>query len=347
MFADNNSITINNITYSKTELSKIADKKLVTFLSEWWDDSEKIKITTSGSTGNAKTIEVHKSQMVASANNTIYFFNLKPNMTALLSLPTTFIAGKMMIVRAIVGGLNLITTPATSTPLSWINREIDFAAFTPMQIFKELKQNSRNLSLLKTVLIGGGHISNELNNMLQSASFKAYETYGMAETLSHIALRKANGLDRQRAFFPVSDTFDFKIGPTGTLLINAPEITNSWITTNDIAKFNKDGSFTIIGRIDNVINSGGIKHSPEEIENKISPIINQPFIISSLPHAELGEQIILIIEGANIDENKLMESIKSKLTRFEQPKAIYFVPKFIYTDSGKIKRKETRAIIND
>ncbi len=339
------SILINNIIYKKDDISKIIDPNLANFLSEWWNDSDKIKVETSGSTGKSKIIEINKSQMIASAKNTIIFFNLQPGMTALLSLPISFIAGKMMVIRAIIGKLNLIIVPPTSTPVSWIKREIDFAAFTPMQIYKELHIQSENLSLLKTVIIGGAAINNELNNLLQDAPFKAYETYGMAETLSHVALRKANGLDKQAAFFPINELFDFKMSATGTLMINAPEVTNGWIMSNDIARFNKDGSFTIIGRNDNIINSGGIKQSPEDIENKISSLISSNYFISSIPHKELGQQIILIIEGDNINQQKLTEEIKAKLNKYEQPKAIYYLSKFIYTKSGKIRRKETTEMV--
>ncbi len=341
-----NKITINNTTYLKEEIDNLKiDNDVQSFLAQWWDESNTIELQTSGSTGEPKTIEVDKSQMIASAEQTIKFFNLQPEMTALLSLPTSFIAGKMMIVRAIIGELNLITVPITSTPLAWTNREIDFAAFTPMQISKELIQNSKNLSLLKTVIVGGGKINNELNNLLQNAPFKAYETYGMTETLSHVALRKANEIDKQNAFFPICEQYDFKVSASGTLMINAAEITNGWVTTNDLVRFNIDGSFSILGRSDNIINSGGIKHSPEEIENKISHLIKSPFFISSLPDTELEEEIILIIEGESNNENKLVEEMKIKLSKYEQPKSIYYLPKFAYTTSGKIKRQETTEMV--
>lgn len=340
-------ITINSKKYSRDEVfadATLIDKPLRNFLLQWWNNSSFITVQTSGSTGTPKKMEVPKSALIVSASKTLQFFDLKPDMTALLALPLDFIAGKMMVVRALVGGLNLISTPVSGLPLGSLKEQIDFAALTPMQMMNELEQVPNKLSLLKLVIIGGGKVSKGLDNRLQRVDFAAFETYGMTETLSHVALRRINGVEREKAFTPLSDVH-LSVDGGGCLLIDFKGVTDGLIATNDLVNFNRDGSFSILGRVDNIINSGGIKISPENVEAKLDGVIEVPFIISALPHDKLGEQLIIITEGAVLNRERVFSKISKQLSKFEHPAAIYSVQKMSRTESGKIRRKETLNLL--
>ncbi|HKL72548.1 MAG TPA: AMP-binding protein [Marinilabiliaceae bacterium] len=336
-------ITINNRSYTKEEVLKGSvgiDPQLNEFLQQWWNNSMTLSVQTSGSTGVPKKIEVLKSAMITSASKTVQYFKLKPDMSALLALPLTFIAGKMMVVRALVGGLNLITVTPSGNPLYWLSQSVDFAAFTPMQMMNELDKNSSKLQYLKLVIIGGGKVSDALNNRLQNVGFLAFETYGMTETLSHVALRRINGSKPQTSFFPL-DEVEMMIDAKGCLAIDFPGVTNELVVTNDLAKFNQDGSFTLLGRADHVINSGGVKIFPEEVEGKLEGILEVPFIISALPHTKLGQQVILITEGdTSYSQEELLSKIQKRVSKFEVPISIFSIKKISRTESGKVRRQE-------
>jgi len=263
-------------------------------------------------------------------------------MTALICLPTSYIAGKMMVVRAIMGQLNLITFPPSSHPLKLINTIIDFAAFTPMQIMNEIKMASPELKYLKKIIIGGGKVNALLDEMLQSQNFEAYETYGMTETLSHIALRRINGKNKQKAFMPLNN-IKLLTDNRGCLTINIPDITKDFIISNDIAEILSDGSFIIKGRADNIINSGGIKISPEDLEEKIHHLLPMPFIFSSIKNENLGQQLVLVIEKETDFSAGLLIKIKNILPKHQAPKHIYVLNNFPRTTSGKIKRKQIES----
>ncbi len=334
------SITINGELYTKETLDQIPDydkDSLKRFLQEWMNDHPEITVHTSGSTGAPKSIPVAKNAMLASAHRTLRFFELKPGMTALLCLPTSFIAGKMMVVRALFGHLKLITSPPSGHPLQGLSTHIDLAAFTPMQLLNELKATHPKLHHLKNALIGGGKVDAQLDRMLQSQPFAAYETYGMTETLSHIALRRINGLGRQSAFVPLENV-SIQTDTRGCLTLDAVGITDSTIITNDLAKIQQDGTFIILGRADHVINSGGIKISPEILEDKIRHLVTVPFIISAISHQILGQQVVLVTEGEPAQGDTLLSRIKVLLPKFQYPKHLYLIPHFPTTESGKIKR---------
>ena len=328
-----------------TELVSAETADLYLFLQQWMDDSPEITVRTSGSTGIPKEIKVKKDATLISAKQTLGYFGLKPGMTALLCLPVSYIAGKMMVVRAILGQLNMIAITPSANPLKDINSTIDFASFTPMQILNGIRSKDANIRHLRKVIIGGGKVDKELNALLQDMPFEAFETYGMTETLSHIALRRINGAARQEAFYPLEGVLLDK-DARDCLSVYAEGITDKVLTTNDIAEFRGDGSFNIIGRIDNVINSGGIKHSPENIEKKIRHLLNVPFVISALPNKLLGQELVIVTEGRPADSSSLLSAIAKELSRYELPAAHIILPNFPKTESGKIKRAEIMKIIS-
>ncbi|WP_026475109.1 AMP-binding protein [Alkaliflexus imshenetskii] len=335
------SIIINGKSYSATsitELSASGHQELSMFLSQWWNDSPSITVTTSGSTGTPKPIQVQKKSMLSSALRTIQFFELQPGMSALLCLPVSFIAGKMMVIRALAGRLNLITTEPSGHPLKNINQRIDFAAFTPMQMLNEIQSHSPRLHHLQKVIIGGGKVDETLDKLLQNMPFEAFETYGMTETLSHVALRQINGDRKQSSFVPLQGISTEK-DARGCLILHVPDISEHKIVTNDLVIIHPDKSFNILGRVDNIINSGGIKISPERIEEKIRPLMDIPFVISAVSHPSLGQQVVLVMEYPPPNPTKLLEAIKTELEKFEIPARIYVLNPLPRTESGKIQRQ--------
>ncbi|MDG5799944.1 AMP-binding protein [Marinilabiliaceae bacterium ANBcel2] len=333
--------------------SKLADNEttvnwqveLYAFIQQWLNLDQHITVQTSGSTGAPLKIKMPKSAMRASALRTLSYFELNTGMTSLLCLPTSFIAGKMQVVRAFVGGLKIIAVEPSSVPLLNVNEAIDFAAFTPMQMLEQLNYpDTSKLQLLKKVIIGGGKISSELDKMLQQQPFEAYETYGMTETLTHIAIRKINGNNPQNSFTPLKSV-EISTDNRGCLQIKAPYITNQTIKTNDLATIFANGSFSITGRIDNIINSGGIKLSPERIEECIAHLIKLPFVISSIPHKTMGEQLVLVTEGELLTPENILNQIKKEVSKYEVPTAIINLKKLPRTISGKIQRNKVKEMI--
>ncbi|SFE77982.1 AMP-binding protein [Thermophagus xiamenensis] len=313
------------------------ERALYAFIAEWLSDDEYVEIQTSGSTGKPKKMKAAKSAMLHSAFNTIEFFRLKPGMKALLCLPAGYIAGKMMVVRAFAGELNLLPVPVCGRPLQYLSESVDFAALTPMQMMNELTDGKSALHLLKRVILGGSAVTALLENKLKSQPFRAWETYGMTETLSHIALRPLNG-PKEVAFFTPLNNVKVTTDSRGCLMLKAGGITNDWIVTNDLAEINEDGTFRINGRFDNIINTGGIKVSPEVIEKKIEGIIPGPFYISSRPHASLGQEIVLVVEKKPKDVHTILKQLKNILPPYQAPRDIVEKRPFPMTANGKIKR---------
>lgn len=337
---------LNDYHYSHEDLMEVAysfvkegvsyEKELGEFLLDWLDQHDYIKVRTSGSTGKPKEIEIKKEAMIKSAIATGDFFNLTPGKKVLHCLPSNFIAGKMMIVRAIVLGLELDIVEPAAFPRIDYEKDYEFCAFTPMQ----LKNFAKYFDKIKTVIVGGGRVSDSIKALIQDKKPMVYETYGMTETVSHIAVKKINNFtdSDSKICFKTLPGITVSADNRDCLVIEAPELLDEKVITNDIVKIHSDTSFEWLGRFDNVINSGGIKLYPEVIEKKLQCKIDKQFFITSIPDETLGEKAILIIEGK---ENTLDEAIFEGLDKYEKPKAVYSVAKFIDTASGKIHRKNT------
>ena len=312
----------------------IWQKEILNFLNDWFSDKDFILSKTSGSTGGPKEIRIPKSAMKMSAAMTGEFFNLKEGNSALLCMPVNFIAGKMMIVRAIELKLKLYCIQ----PKSEINLSefpaLDFVPMTPMQV----ENSFENLSKIKILLIGGAPVSDELRRKLSKLQIRIFESYGMTETITHIALKEISD-----EWFSVLNKVKIQKDNRGCLVIKTPYLEEE-IVTNDLVEIKNEIQFKWLGRFDNVINSGGIKFSPEQIEAKIKSIIPKEFIISSLPDNKLGQKLILIIEGNpsfDFSHNELVEV----LDKYEIPKETYFLEKFPRTESGKIQRQKVLELI--
>lgn len=331
---------LNNVSFSKEDLIKKAiffiengldyEKHLGQFLLDWLDDRSFVSVQTSGTTGTPKLIYVEKKAMEASAIATGIFFNLKPGDKSLLCMSAQYIAGKMMLVRALVLGLELDVIAPSATPLAVNSNYYDFVAMVPMQVASSME----DLYRVNTIIIGGAKLDSKLSLQLQSLGIKAYETYGMTETVSHIGVKRI-----QDDFFKVLPDVTIKTDVRNCLIIYAPKISNEAIVTNDIVEIISDDTFKWLGRFDNVINSGGVKLFPEQIENKLQDKIENRYFISGMKDERLGQKVILVIESNS--EFKVHDSVFEKLERFEIPKAIFFTEKFEETATNKINRKAT------
>ena len=305
------------------------------FIQEWLDNNDYVVVKTSGSTGVSKNLVLSKQKMISSAKATGTFFKLPENTNALLCLPSNYIAGKMMLVRAMVLGWNLHVVAPGKNAISHDDTDYDFVAMVPYQVQYSLK----SLNKIKKLIIGGAAISKKLNDQLQGVDTEVFATYGMTETISHIAVRRINGLAKSNNYTALPRV-RFSLDKRNCLMIDAPEVSVEKVISNDVVKLISPTSFEYLGRIDDVVNSGGIKLFPEQIESKLASYIDRPFIIASEKNETLGERLILIIEDATTQENSDFKEAFLSLSSYERPKKIYTFSKFPFTETGKIKRME-------
>lgn len=339
MLIDFNNLNINKLS-SLTEF----EKKVKIFLEEWFSEKTEVNVQTSGSTGVPKIFEIEKKKMVNSAVMTCDFLGLKEGDTALLCLPVEYISGKMMIVRSIERKLKLIITNPSLKPLENLNEEIDFCAMTPLQVENSLEK----LHLIKNLIIGGAAVSESLKNkilqMKLSPSNRIFETYGMSETLSHIGLKQL--MPDQENYFTVFENVTISLDDRRCLKIFAPNVNAEELQTNDLVSIKNDKQFKFLGRIDNVINSGGAKIFPETLEALVKKELLNEAVFIGLPDESLGQKLILVIEGRESDEVKKKVSEIPFEKNFHRPKEIIFVREIPRTPNGKVNRLELYKSIN-
>jgi len=314
------------IAYSFIKEGDEYEKQCGLFLLDWFDDKPEIGINTSGTTGAPKTISVSKQAMVNSALATGDFFDLLPGNKALHCLPTKFIAGKMMFVRGFILGLDLEFVSPSADPLRYDDRRYDFGALVPLQAENAMDR----LRNIKKIIIGGAKINPILEKKLEKIPSEIYETYGMTETITHIAAKRVG-----ESAFTVLPGVTISHDNENCLVIHAPRISSDVIVTNDLVELVNENQFIFLGRRDNVVNSGGIKLIPEQIEAKLSGSIKSRFFVSGVPDESLGEKLVLFVEG---EERQLPDDIFSNLGKYERPKEIRFISHFEETGSGKVIR---------
>ncbi len=314
------------------------------FIEEWLSDSPTVELHTSGSTGSPKVIVAEKRRMVASARATCSTLGLRPGDKALLCMSPDFIAGKMMIVRSLLWKLDLVRVEPSGHPLSATGEvKFDFAAMVPLQVYNSLQvpQEKERLMAIRNLIIGGGAIDDALADELRSFPNAVWSTYGMTETLSHIALRRLSGPEADGWYVPmhgVSVTLDSE----SRIVIEAPEIVESRLVTNDIGELAPDRRrFRILGRKDNVICSGGIKIQAEEVERLLRPHISRPYMISQRADGKFGEIVVLLIEG---DAASAREICREVLPKYMQPRMYVSVEALPLTPTGKPARAEARKL---
>ncbi len=349
-------IQLNNIQFSSAEILQTAaektcdpnvpqwEKELFTFLHEWFTESDHILVQTSGSTGKPKSIALPKSLMYKSAKRTIAFFGLQKHDRILLNLPCQFIAGKMMVVRAIVGEMNLIAIDPTENPDCLEHDNFSFGAMVPNQVFKLKSETGiRQLQNISKLLVGGSAISHELEKQISMLSNRVVSTYGMTETATHIAIRELSG-ENKSEYYQCLPEITVGINSSGCLQIHLPELQEP-LQTNDLAEVSSPTTFKILGRADSVIISGGIKYAPEVIEKKIEHLLNRRFVISALQDEKLGEKLVLVIEGKPFETLELEQKTEQILLAFERPRQIIFIDEFPETGHSKLAREEIKQRI--
>ncbi len=321
--------------------SKSLSQPLHLIIQEWLSDAEYIGLKTSGSTGSAKLIQVKKQQVIHSIEATSTYFKLPAGSKVLHCLPLQYVAGKVMLFRALYMGWKLDMVSPTSKLEITLEKSYDFAAMVPLQLENSLLV----LNSIKKLIVGGGAVSNDLKSKIASFNCQIFETYGMTETITHIAVKPINHAQAESYFTALPNVAIFR-DERNCLVIRAPKISEEMIVTNDVVQLISDCKFQWLGRFDNIINSGGIKLNPEEIEGQLMPFIKGRFFVAGLPDAHLGERLVLIVESELKTEDskaELFQKIEENtiLNKFQKPKEIIFVKKFDETESGKIKRKST------
>lgn len=324
--------------------------RVLSFLKEWFGEEEYLEFQTSGSTGAPKIIRFHKRECIASALQTIQHFELKRGNSALLALPMEFVAAKMMVVRAIVGGLNLLLSQPTSVVVLPDDVDIDFAAFTPHQLSSMMREGTHHLDRLRKVILGGAAVSTPLTYAIHALGleWEVYETYGMTETLTHIAVREI--FPKKEELFRVLRGVTIGTDSNGALSIGTDYLTNASLQTNDVVRIsdvNGIQGFEVLGRVDHVINSGGVKVQPERIERILQDVCQRALLMVGMPDDTFGQRLELVIEG-DIDnelEEKILCLCEERLPRHMHPRAIHFVPRLVRTKSGKIQRTLNKSLI--
>lgn len=318
------------------------------FLSEWNNGSDRVLVHTSGSTGKPKPMMVEKKRMLNSARITCDFLGLKPGDSALLCMSLDYIAGKMVVVRSIERHLHLISVSPSGHPLKDVNEEITFAAMVPMQVYNTLQvpEERARLWRIRHLIIGGGAIDEALEQKLKAlpGDIAIWSTYGMTETLSHIALRRING-DEASEWYQPFDSVKISQTDEGCLVIDAPQVCAEPLVTNDIVEiesyiYNKVEKlrFRIKGRKDNVICSGGIKIQIEEVEALLKPYLEKPFMIAKKKDGKFGEIAVLLTEDEEIE--KVEATVRRLLSdhKYWIPREFLHVDQLPLTETGKPKR---------
>ncbi|SHI70705.1 O-succinylbenzoic acid--CoA ligase [Cruoricaptor ignavus] len=345
------------------------EAKVVDFVEDWFFWSKTVPVKTSGSTGTPKVFEVEKARMLNSAQMTCDFLGLEKGDSALLCLPIEYISGKMMVVRAIERGLKLFVVNPSSKPLENFRGRIDFGAMTPLQVENSLDK----IHLIKNLIIGGAAVSERLRYKIQESRTKnqkpffdnykvtelkeisgepsanghqptaVYETYGMSETLSHIALKQI--APEAQHYFKTFDGVEISTDERGCLRIFAPKLNAEILQTNDLVEIKNGREFRFLGRIDNVINSGGAKIFPEQLEALAKKEITNEIVFLGMEDEVFGQKLIAVIEGR--ESEKLTEIIYNLPYEksFHKPKEIVFIPQIPRTPNGKVDRIQLRKAL--
>ena len=366
LFTDNTSATQLEIVgeqlwHTDGRAQKEFEKEIEAFRHEWSDVGPTVWVHTSGSTGQPQPMEVEKERMTASARMTLRFLRLRPGDRALLCLPLKYIAGKMMVIRSIIGGLHLVAVPPSSHPFRTLAQTLrllpesailqhpllpDFVALTPMQAWHTLQDEHERAVLVNVprIIIGGGPVSTALHSALQCCKGEVYSTYGMTETLSHIAMRRLNGPLQDDWYTPLPGV-NISLTPNGCLAINAPALCKEILITHDIAEIDGRGRFRILGRTDNIITSGGIKLSLEAIEQRIGTI-GIPYMLTAVQDTVLGQALTLLYttESPDTTPSILMAHLNACLDRYERPRYMFRVAALPLTETGKPARARAQEI---
>lgn len=343
-------LTVNFNAFNMNNLSAQTDfeNKVLNLIVEWYSSSETVEVQTSGSTGVPKVLNVEKKRMRHSAMMTCNFLGLQEGDSALVCLPVEYISGKMMIVRALERKLKLHVVNPSAKPLKELEQRVDFCAMSPLQVENSLDK----IHLIKNLIIGGAQVSESLKhkiskNIPESSTSRIFETYGMSETLSHIALKQI--YPEAEECFTVMDGVKISQDGRACLEIAAPSLTPSLLHTNDVVELQGPNRFKFVGRADNIINSGGLKIQPEQVESILRQYLDAEAVVGGVPDILLGQKLVVVVEGENTSEIKsgLIEAfkgIRTALSKNHVPKDVMFLSTFPRLPNGKINR---RTILNE
>jgi O-succinylbenzoic acid--CoA ligase len=334
---------------TKTQYLDTFEEGIISFIIDWKSGRKTFELRTSGTTGESKAITIYRDQMIASAKMTLSYLHLRKGDKLLLCLNPSYVAGIMMIVRSLVGDLELYVLSPTANPL--LNRKLNYnfhlSSFVPYQVNEILKhpRSLFNFKQIQNILIGGADIPDSLAQTLKAFENNIYQTFGMTETVSHVGLKRLSG-QQASSFYEVPDGIEIDVDARGCLTVTGKITGGKTIVTNDLADLYEGKKFKWKGRIDQVINTGGIKIRINDLEDRIHSIfesadLTKSFFIAGFPDNKLGEKVILTIETQKeeIDEGNIRKILRSKLSRYEVPKEIYTYHKFPLTATGKIDKK--------
>jgi len=324
------------VAYSYVKEGAEWEKEIGDFLLNWLDDFDVMTVYTSGSTGVPKEFKLQKQHMINSAHLTGAYFNLGPGAEVLCCLPLSYIAGKMMMVRALTLGWEIDLIKPSTKPLKKATKRYDFTAMTPHQVHKSIK----HIYKTRKVLIGGASVSDQLIEALDGRHSRAFHSYGMTETASHVAIRSLYPV-KEDCFTALKDVKLSK-DDKGCLVIDAPLVASKQLVTNDLVELISETQFNVLGRVDDVINSGGVKIHPAMVEKKLAQQLSQRFFITDEKDDELGECVVLIIEGKEEDVQLDLDQLED----YEKPKSIYYVDTFEETHTKKVDKRSTIERIN-
>lgn len=303
-----------------------------------WRRNEPLEISTSGSTGAPKVIIHPLENVVRSAAATASYFVLPERSNVLLCLPVSKIAGRMQVYRALINNWRLWVVEPSSIPLKKINQTLDFAAMTPFQAQSTLSDNPAEFRKIRSLLLGGAQVSEPLMKRLTAAGVHCWEGYGMTETLTHVAVRKI--APEAEPFFRCLPGIRTELGPNDALVLHGDRFPSPLLTTDRVSWMDEK-RFLWLGRTDFTLNTGGIKVQPEQVEARLEGLIDRAFVVAGEPDEQLGTRIVLIVEGTALspsDERALMEAMDVRLSRFERPKSLKYLPQLPRTENGKIER---------
>jgi O-succinylbenzoic acid--CoA ligase len=353
MLINNRHVPILDIVEQRVTPLDDFEEAVFACIREWNSNTNTFVFHTSGSTGAPTALTFARDQLIRSAQSTAAAFGLRNNDTALVCLRPSFVAGRMMIVRALVIGMKIVAVTPSSNPLVNLSedQQIDFAAVVPLQLQAMIEAGlHERLKRIRTILVGGAPVSRYLRQLvLDNLNGNVFQTYGMTETLTHVALDHITGSE---------EAFDAMPGVVlgqderGCLTVTSPVVGRK-VVTNDIVELLNKNRFRWLGRYDNVINSGGVKIIPEQIERKVEAAfgrlnIQNRFIAAGVPDERLGSALVLIVESEQQEglKEKLVHELARVLNTYENPRKIHFLPSFVYTMGGKINRMETIKRVN-
>lgn len=345
-------VTITSIVSGEAAADSDFEQKTFDFISEWIQEKESFIQNTSGSTGEPKRIVITRSQMIASAKMSIDALGLKSGCNALLCISPDYIGGKMMLVRSFIAGMKIIASTPSSNPFSKLQpyQQIDFVAMVPYQL-QEIMQSDGAIRFneISKVIIGGATVDSETVEKLQDYRCVFYSTYGMTETVSHIALRQLNGNNASDCYKTLPG-IRISADERSCLVIEWDQLPQK-VITNDIVEIVGADAFRWIGRWDNVINTGGIKVLPEKVEMIVKQIfldlhLRNSFFVGGVADAMWGNKVTLFIEGQLSNEMivAVEREISQKIPKTEAPKQVILVQSFVLTENGKINRKATAKL---